>query len=272
MVRHRPCGPAADKLQRHTRRCGDAAAASRQSGRDVTVARQLQPQIALSGAEPRRSILLQSLLPPGVSATELRLAPVREACEPEQIALPGRSQLQFAREIAASRLCMLRAVEKLEAGWLPEARKQPPPLTGSITVAEGFCGAAVGEKDRFLAIGINAQACRQVTHASWADFVSAAERSWLNGMAPSRRSAAAALLLAAKEAFHQCYHVLTSEWLESSAVSIRFSGGIDRRGEFSVDAGQGMSGVGEPSWGPGRFCFRRGMVVAAIAVPAIEAA
>jgi 4'-phosphopantetheinyl transferase EntD len=223
-------------------------------------------------AVPRRSALLQSLLPPGISATELRLSRVQDACDPGQIALPGRSQLQFAREVAASRLCMLRAVEKLEAGWLPEARKQPPRLTGSITVAEGFCGAVVGEKERFLAIGINAQACSQVTHASWSDFVSPTELSWLNGVAAAQRNSAAALLLAAKEAFHQCYHVLTSEWLESGAVSIRFAGGIDRKGEFSVHAEQSLVCGGDFPWGPGRFCFRRDMVVAAIAVPAIPAA
>jgi 4'-phosphopantetheinyl transferase EntD len=235
------------------------------------MARQLQPQMSLSGV-PRHSALLQSLLPPGVSATELRLSTVQDACEPRQIALPGRSQLQFAREIAASRLCMLRAVERLEAGWLPEARKQPPPLTGSITVAEGFCGAVVGEKDRFLAIGINAQACRQVTHASWSEFVSPAERSWLNRVTVSRRTSAAALLLAAKEAFHQCYHVLTSEWLEAGAVSIRVGGGIGRKGEFSVHAEQGLNCGREFPWAPGRFCFRRDMVVAAIAVTAIRVA
>jgi 4'-phosphopantetheinyl transferase EntD len=221
------------------------------------------------GAAPRRSLLLQKLFPSGVSATELRMPAPSGAYGEQYAEILGRSPLQFAREVAAGRLCMRRAVEDLEARLAPQALAEAASLTGCITHAEGFCAAVVGERRRFQALGLNAQICSRVTQALWPDFLTAPEMIWLKQLASSQQAAAASVLLAAKEAFYQCYYILTNEWLEPGAVNVHCTLDDIHGGRFSVRAERDLTcGRDTLEALDGRFCFRRGLVVTAVAVPA----
>lgn len=224
---------------------------------------------------PSASACLAQLLPAGVATAELAGAgdpALLPATERRLLdgASPGR-----AAEFAAGRLCARRAAARfgfdgVAIGAQADRRPQwPAALTGSITHTEGFAAAAVGERRRFRAIGIDAERIGAVPRALWGRLFRPAESAWLDGLPESLQQRVGTLMFSAKEAFYKCQYEVTGQWLEFRDVAVDFSAHEAGSGRCAVRAAGSVQllGVGDR---PAivRFAFRQDLVLTAMALTA----
>lgn len=222
----------------------------------------------------RPSVLFAALLPPGVATAELD-APGNPvlllAAERADLgaATPGRE-----REFAAGRLCARSAAARLGAnepiGTRADRRAHwPRLLTGSITHTDGFAAAAVGERTRFRAIGIDAQKLGRLSRELWCSVLTPAEAQRVEGLPRALQARVATLLFSAKEAFYKCQYEVTQQWLEFAEVTVDVVGPVAGGGRFTVTpddrAGRPGLGIVPPI---GRYMYARGMVLTAMALGA----
>lgn len=212
-----------------------------------------------------------ALLPPGVATAEL-LAPGDPALLlPAERAELGGAAPARVREFAAGRLCARGALARLGAGDGPitaradRRARWPRALTGSITHTDGFAAAAVGERTRFRAIGIDAQKLDRLSRDLWGHVLSPPELHRVEGLAPSLRADVATLLFSAKEAFYKCQYEVTQQWLEFGDVTVDFADPVLDRNSFSVRRAGSVDRFGFGD-GPliGRYAFAGGLVLTAM--------
>ncbi len=176
------------------------------------------------------SALFEELLPPGVATAEL----IGEG--DTALLLAGERQLlrratpERAREFAAGRLCARGAAAQFGIADVPIGVRDdrlpvwPRLLTGSITHTHGFCAAAVGERRRFLAIGIDAEGIGRLSSDLWSQVLLPAETDWLESRPATEQVKVATLMFSAKEAFYKCQYEVTGQWLEFKDVTVDLTG------------------------------------------------
>lgn len=215
------------------------------------------------------------LMPAGVATAEMVGAgdpALLPAAERQMLkgATPGR-----AAEFAAGRLCARRAAARFGFADAPlgaQADRRPlwpDALTGSITHTAGFAAAAVGERRRFRAIGIDAERVGAVPRALWLRLFRPAETAWLDGLPASAQDRVGTLMFSAKEAFYKCQYEVTGQWLEFRDVVVDFCARNAGRNGFAVRPAGGVELLlrgGEPAIV--RFAFRQDLVLTAMALPA----
>lgn len=189
---------------------------------------------------PRACGALKALLPNGVVVAEL----VGEGDPAQLLAgerqLLGRATPPRARELAAGRICARRAVAhfglaETAIGARPDRRPRwPPSLTGSITHTRGFAAAAVAERRKFRAIGLDAERIGGVSTDMWQHLLLPVETERLRRMPLAQQSKLATLMFSAKEAFYKCQFEVTGQWLEFKDVAVEFEEGSLDRGAYSV--------------------------------------
>jgi 4'-phosphopantetheinyl transferase EntD len=209
--------------------------------------------LTLSAADPScASTWLAQLLPAGVATAALAGA------------APGR-----AAEFAAGRLCARRAAARFgfdgqAIGAQADGRPRwPAGLTGSITHTGGFAAAAIGERGRFRAIGIDAERVGGVPRTLWGQLFRPAETAWLEGLPESLQDRVGTLMFSAKEAFYKCQYEVTGQWLEFRDVVVDFCARDAGRNGCAVRL---FEGGGEPAIV--RFAVRRDLVLTALALAA----
>lgn len=223
----------------------------------------------------RRSALLEALLPPGVATAELSGAGDPDLLLGTERLLLEHSAPGRAAQFAAGRLCARRAAAEFgivdfPIGALSDRRPHwPQPLTGCITHTDGFAAAAVGDRRRFRAIGIDAERIGSVSRDLWSYLMRPEEIDWLESLPSPLRATVATLLFSAKEAFYKCQYEVTEQWLEFRDVALDFFGPNLDRNSFAVRP-VGKVKLFEQGGGPAivRFAFTRDLVLTATTLDA----
>ena len=172
---------------------------------------------------------LQSLLPAGIAAAEW----LGEGDPPQLTGNKPHGQRgtapKRAREYAAGRFCARRVLTSfgIEAFALAVGADRrplwPAHLVGSITHPQGFCAAAAGERSRFRAIGIDAEAIGGVTCDLWSHIFLPVEIAHLERLTGAEQTRTATLMFSAKEAFYKCQYERSGQWLEFTDVAVEYS-------------------------------------------------
>jgi 4'-phosphopantetheinyl transferase EntD len=229
---------------------------------------------AVDGARRCPQKFLQTLLPADVAV----IGVTGDARYPDR--LPVASQLvakssdhRRRNDHAAGRHCAGTALRRLgrQGEWLGSHRdgrpKWPPGVTGSITHTEGFAAAAVGEQQKFRAIGIDAEKIGGVTKDLWHRIFSTPETQWLEGLHGAEQAKAATSMFSAKEAFYKCQYELTGQWLEFRDIVLRLFCGHPGRGRFIAQP-VGRLALFEQHPGPAliRFATLPGLALSAMTI------
>ena len=201
---------------------------------------QTSPEIPCARKKFSRSQILEKLLPKGVAAAEhlgegdpqLLWSPEREWGEGT---VPKRLQ-----EFSAGRVCARRALARLGIADTPIRTASdhralwPESVTGSITHTEGFTAAVIGERNKFRAIGIDAEVIRQSTQEISSHILIPAEKIWVESLPLAEQAKGVTLMFSAKEAFYKCQYEVTQQWLDFKDVALEFFGWNLDRGGFMV--------------------------------------
>lgn len=100
----------------------------------------------------------------------------------------------------------------------------PAGIVGSITHTQGYAAAVVAARNRFQAIGIDAERIGGVTEALMPRLFGPAEQQWLMMLEAERRITALTVLFSAKEAFYKAFSGQTSDRLSFKNIHIEMQG------------------------------------------------
>lgn len=223
----------------------------------------------------RTSAAFAALLPRAAAAAELAgrgdpaLLPAAERL------LLRRATPRRAAEFAAGRLCARRAAAAFGVATGPigvradRRARWPESLTGSITHTDGFCAAAVGERRRFRAIGIDAERIGGVSRELWDRVLRPEEADWLERLPRPLQATAATLLFSAKEAFYKCQYEVTQQWLEFRDIALEVGGRALPEGGVAVRPVNG-AGLAAPGGRPVivRYAVAGDLVLTAVTLSA----
>ncbi|MEO8062870.1 MAG: 4'-phosphopantetheinyl transferase superfamily protein [Pseudomonadota bacterium] len=228
-------------------------------------------EFSLSASEAGR---LRELLPMGISVAATCKQMTSELLLSEERAAIASCVPKRAAEFATGRWCARQAMARLGIRGFPllpnadRAPVWPPNIVGSITHTEGYCAAAVGRRDRFVGIGIDAEMRDRVALEVWSLLFTAAEIDWLEQLPTHLRATMATVLFSAKESFYKAQYSLTGAWLEFRAVTIIVSGDS---WNLRLESSQGiLAKLRLPI--SGRFVLCDRIVVTAIAIEKIQIA
>lgn len=188
----------------------------------------------------RPSALFEALLPPDVATAQLTGAGDPALLLADEHVLRAQAAPARVAEFAAGRLCARRAAARFgildcPIGAHADRRPRwPQSLTGSITHTAGFTAAAVGERRRFQAIGIDAERIGGVSPDLWSRVLLPAERDWLERLPVAFQVTVATLLFSAREAFYKCQYEVTRQWLDFHDVAIDCFGSLPTRDGLTV--------------------------------------
>jgi 4'-phosphopantetheinyl transferase EntD len=183
---------------------------------------------------------LADLFPPGVAVAELREPGDVESLWPSEAACVSRAVPLRVQEFAAGRQCARRAMAEFGVRDFPLLMASdrrplwPDTLAGSITHTRGFCAAAVAERARLGALGLDSEVADGVTEHLWPAICLPQELAWLDGLPGDERTAAATLLFSAKEALHKCQYPLFAQRLDFHDLQIAPIEWGRLRGAFTV--------------------------------------
>lgn len=195
---------------------------------------------ALQKNPARMSPLMTGLFPPGVVAAELRMTGDPSLLFAEEAQYVRHAVPKRVQEFAAGRLCARRALAEFGFADYPlrmngDRRPQwPAPFVGSITHTIGICGAAVAERRRFRAIGLDMEIVGRVTREIWPTICTPEETDWLDALREPEQSRCAALIFSARESFYKCQYEVTQEWMEFDDVSPDLPSSDASSGSFAL--------------------------------------
>ncbi len=176
------------------------------------------------------SVRLPKLFSRSVAAHELQgparlvnLHPSEAACIP---AAAEKRRAEFSTGRACARLA-LADVGFADFPILMGERRSPvwpDALVGSITHADGYCGAVVARRDCYRGIGVDAERLNRLKPEAERLICTEEERVWLSKLEGDERILYATTLFSAKEAFYKCQFALTRGWLGFREVQVEFDG------------------------------------------------
>jgi 4'-phosphopantetheinyl transferase EntD len=189
-----------------------------------------------------------------------------DALYPEEAARMARAAAKRRREFATVRICARRALAQLgvePAPLLPGrggAPMWPASVVGSMTHCVGYRACAVATRDRYAAIGIDAEPHEPLAADVAIQVLGPAERRRLPNVHADR------LVFCAKEAVFKAWYPLTGRWLDFPDVHVEPAADGTFAARFLVP-GPVVAGrrLGEFT---GRWRVESGLLVVALAVPA----
>jgi 4'-phosphopantetheinyl transferase EntD len=215
--------------------------------------------------------MLDALLPRAVAVVETTERLTAGALLPEEAGSLGRAAPRRAAEFAAGRTCARRALARLGAGEPPILRGAdreplwPAGVAGSITHCAGYCAAAVARAASVRSLGIDAEPHAELPPGILERIALPEEARWVRARAGDGIHWDR-LLFSAKEAVFKTWFPLTRRWLEFDGARIVFS---PRAGTFAATLRVAAPDA-EIGTLRGRFLVADGLVVTAIAVPALR--
>jgi 4'-phosphopantetheinyl transferase EntD len=228
-----------------------------------------QSQFAAGSAQV--STQLQTLFPPGVVAVEMTAPGDPSVLYPEEAECLGKAVLKRVQEFSAGRLCARVAMAAFGiAGFALRTAKDRQPVwpnsvVGSISHTAGFCVAAVAEKRRFAAIGIDCEVVGHVNPDVWATICTPREAAWVASLPEREQPVAAALIFSAKEAFYKCQYPLTGEWLDFHDLEVEVPAWPGTRAGFLIRETRPLAATeisGDPAMG--QYLFHDGFVTTGV--------
>jgi 4'-phosphopantetheinyl transferase EntD len=186
------------------------------------------------------STTIASLFPSGVVAAELRVPGDASLLLPEEAESVSNAVPKRIQEFAAGRLCARRALAKFGVADFPVrvARDRQPMwpefLIGSITHTVGLCAAAVADRARVVALGLDSEVVGAVKGDLWPSICTAAEMAWVDTLHPEEQAQAVAMIFSAKEAFYKCQYPLVGERLNFHDLCVRPLEWSAPQGAFAV--------------------------------------
>jgi 4'-phosphopantetheinyl transferase EntD len=234
------------------------------------------PSVKLMDMNPAvLSAVLGSLFPAGTVVAELRSPANPELLLPTEGAHLGRAVPSRIQEFAAGRLCARRAMAQFGiAGFALRAADDrqpiwPPSVVGSITHTAGFCAAAVAERSRVRALGIDTEKLGKVNAEIWASICTPAEMAWVASLAPPDQAAAANLIFSAKEAFYKCQYPLTREALNFHDARVELPAFGASEGMFYIHPMRALAIAREAALPlQGRYLRHKGYITAGLGLTA----
>jgi 4'-phosphopantetheinyl transferase EntD len=186
------------------------------------------------------STTIASLFPSGVVAAELRVPGDASLLLPEEAESVSNAVPKRIQEFAAGRLCARRALAEFGVADFPVrvARDRQPMwpefLIGSITHTVGLCAAAVADRARVVALGLDSEVVGAVKGDLWPSICTAAEIAWVDTLDPEEQTQAVAMIFSAKEAFYKCQYPLVGECLNFHDLCVKPLEWSALQGAFAV--------------------------------------
>ena len=217
------------------------------------------------------SARLGRLFSPGTVVATLHEPGDPQLLLPEEAAHLGRAVAKRRQEFAAGRLCARRALAEFGMPDFPiraaEDRQPiwPDSMAGSITHTAGFCAAAVAERRRIQALGLDSEVVGDVKTEIWSHICLPDEIAWIRSLPPPEQAPAATLIFSAKEAFYKCQYPLVRDPLGFHDVRIEALTWNASDGSFLVHPTRPVAIAAYVS--PplrGRYLFHEKLVTAAI--------
>ena len=236
---------------------------------------QTSPEKPCTHKNRSHSQILEKLLPKGVAAAEhLGEGDPRLLWSPEREWVEGAAPKRL-QEFSAGRVCARRALARLGIAEMPirissdHRALWPESVTGSITHTDGFTAAVIGERNKFRAIGIDAEVIRQSIQEISSHILIPAEKSWVESLPAAEQAKGVTLMFSAKEAFYKCQYEVTQQWLDFKDVALEFFGWNLERGGFMVHPVRRIK-ISEDVGSPGvvHFAVAGDLVLAASAITA----
>jgi 4'-phosphopantetheinyl transferase EntD len=138
----------------------------------------------------------------------------------QQIHLPPEEEILVAkagdkrrRDFALGRACARAALEQLGHGGAVigkcdnGAPRWPQGVVGSVTHAQGYAAALVGDAAMFSGIGVDAERVGGVTEELWPRLFDAGECACLSSLSGTAQSLAATLFFSAKESCYKAWAI-----------------------------------------------------------------
>jgi 4'-phosphopantetheinyl transferase EntD len=215
--------------------------------------------------------MLSSILSTEIVAAEIFAGrPKTPLLAEEEFAL-GRAAEKRRREFAIGRSCAHQALARLGLPNTPiligsnREPLWPGDIVGSITHSNNYYAAAVGYKNRFCSIGIDAELDETLPDGV-SDLISIeAERTWIesqegDGVNWDR------VLFSAKESVYKAWFPIMKRWLDFEAVRVTFEPEV---GKFRADLciPVEINGGCRLNVFEGRFLIERGIILTAVSVP-----
>jgi 4'-phosphopantetheinyl transferase EntD len=223
------------------------------------------------------STRLGSLFSPGVIVAILREPGEPGLLLPEEAAHLGRAVPKRMQEFAAGRLCARRALAEFGMPDFPIRAAQdrqpiwPDSMAGSITHTAGFCAAAVAERRRIQALGLDSEVVGDVKAEIWPHICLPDEIAWIQSLPASEQAPAVTLIFSAKEAFYKCQYPLVRERLDFHDVRIEAPTSDASAGIFLVHPTRSVA-IAAYASPPlqGRYLFHESLVTTGINIPAAD--
>lgn len=216
---------------------------------------------------------IRQLFPPGVVAAEMREPGDAALLLPGEAETLGRAVPKRVGEFAAGRLCARRALA--EVGIFDFALRVrtdrqpawPASVVGSISHTAGLCIAAVAEKGRLAAVGVDCEIVGHVSEDIWETICTPAELRWLDSLPAAERIPAVTMIFSAKEAFYKFQYPVTGEWMDFHDLQVESEAWGPKLSAFIVRATRPLA-VAAIFAVPdrGRYLFHEEFVTAGIAL------
>lgn len=221
--------------------------------------------------------MIEAILPATVIAVEAR----EDAADivlfaAEEIAV-GQAVEKRRREFTTARACVRAALSQLglpAAAITNGARGEPlwpTGVVGSITHCDGYRACAIARSTEMASIGIDAEPHAALPEGVLGELATAQELRWL-----TRRSRAFPdvhwdrLLFSAKESVYKAWFPLVKRWLGFEDAAISFDASAATFTAQLLVAAPEVEGRPLPAFS-GRWLIRDGLVLTAIALPAVRA-
>ncbi len=220
--------------------------------------------------------MLEEILPPSASVAASRVdldAPLFPA-EEKSI---ERAVEKRRREFVTARACAHTALERL--GVQPQAilsgpqgaPRWPTGIVGSITHCEGYRASAVARRDDLVTIGVDAEPNQPLPRGVLARIALPREREWVGELAGAAPAVCwDRLLFCMKEAVYKAWFPLAERWLGFEDAVITVDQALEKFEARLLVEGPSLGGS-ELTGFSGRWLARDGLVLAAIAMPAVSA-
>jgi 4'-phosphopantetheinyl transferase EntD len=218
--------------------------------------------------------MIQEILPSWVAAVATFGDDPAGWLWPAEADMVARAVESRVREFATGRMCARRALALLgiESGPILSGAQREPlwpeTVVGSITHCEGYRAAAVGRRDRSLAVGIDAELDSPLPAGLLESIAVEQESAWIARQ--PRPEAWGRLLFSAKESVYKALFPVTRRWLDFADVQVTFS---STEQSFAATVKPGLSTCAfELTSLQGRYLRRNGLLLTALVVPSASLA
>lgn len=211
---------------------------------------------------------LATLLPADITVVQAQESAPLESLLVEERAMVAAAVPRRKLEFATGRWCAREALKEQGIEGFPvladanRAPLWPRDIVGSITHTDGFCAAAIGRRDAFAGIGIDAEIDGRVGRPLWFDLFTIEEIDRLERWPEPQRASMATVLFSAKESFYKAQYSFTNAWLDFTSAAVSIEG--DRWHLQLLNPAGALARLQQPI--SGRFAISDRLVVTAIAI------